>query len=88
MLTMAMSSCWASCAKSSTSYFRRCQGLATWYAVAVWKTLTLAFVFGAALRFRLKFRLDAVEQLIKALAWAGLGAAHDTRRVMVHVRNV
>ena len=53
--------------------------------LAIEKTLTLAFVIDAALRFRLKLGLDAVEELVQALGWARLGAPHDgAGRVMVH----
>ena len=57
--------------------------------MAVWKaTLTLAFIFDTALGLGLELGLDAVEQLVEALGWAGLGTAHDTRGIVVHGRDV
>jgi hypothetical protein len=37
----------------------------------------LAFIVDAALRFRLELGPDVVEQVVEALGWADLGAAHD-----------
>ena len=90
MFTMALSRCWPSwCEIWHTSSFGLGQSLTTCYAVAVWKaTLTLALIFDTALGLSLEFRLDAVEQLVEALGWAGLGTAHDTRGVVVHGRDV
>jgi hypothetical protein len=56
--------------------------------VIVWKTLTLAFIINAALRFRLKLGLDLVQQLVEPLGRADLGASHDTGRVVVHGRGL
>jgi len=83
---MALSRCWPSgCEIWHTNSLGLVQSLTTCYTVAVWKaTLTLAFIFDTALGLGLEFRLDAVEQLVEALGWAGLGTAHDTLGVVVH----